>query len=322
MRRNLQIKQLQYRNIMAVEKTQTQDTGKPDQALITANQKRLEARPMTAGELIFDRTVYTGIGFGLNEIISVMFAVMFEHGKGKYFGKQGFEKTSEWIAKTFNFKDSVKNGKHVSAKASAGNSLLWVSLTSGGFILLLPMKWMEDHKEQWVRRINHWVDKLTGYRLTEEQIATRDADIAQTIACEPKQTWKSLLIGRFIAIGASIGLGTSLGEARSEKIKQVSDRLLTDTAKNVGMGGLTQANNFHHYTRVIGVETVSCATSSIVLEIASKFFAKKQVTVNDPVLCARKMDPVSLKSAPVKKRAELHTEQVIMDDQQPVQKGI
>jgi hypothetical protein len=232
-------------------------------------------RKKTAGEIFFDRTVYTGIGFGLNEVISLIFADKFQYGSGKIIGKQGFEKASDWIAKTFKFKPKIKNGQTISAKTSAGNSLLWISLTSGGFILLLPMKWLEDHKAGVVKWMNHVADKFGGTQ-TQEQIAARDAEVEQTIACEPKQSWGSLLKGRFIAIAASIGLGTLLGEARSESIKQTSDKILSGAAEKIGMQKALKSDVFHRYTRLIGVETVSCATSSMVLEIASKFFAKKK----------------------------------------------
>lgn len=234
----------------------------------------------TAGEIVFDRSVYTGIGFLLNEFISLVFAERFQRGPGKIIGKEGYTKASRWMTRTFNFKDTVINGARIPAELNAGNSLLWISLCSGGFALLLPMKWLEDHKNSATRKLNHLIDHFRSETLTGEQIRARDEEVEKVIACQPRQTWSSILKGRFTAIAASIGLGTLIGEGGSAHIKQTSDSLLTAV-----IGGKKRSDTFHHYTRLIGVETVSCLTAAIVLEIASKFFARNKPIPRDPKLC-------------------------------------
>jgi hypothetical protein len=254
-------------------------------------------RKKTTGEVVFDRTVYTGIGFGANEIGSLIFTGMFERGPGKYLGKQGFERASEWMVKAFNMKNKIKGGKTIEAHASAKNILMWASLNFIGTVIILPIKILDNHKAGVVRTINHTMDKIRGSKLSQEEIAARDTEASHAVACEPRQTWPTILIGRAAGMLTAIGgLGYLMGAERNEKVKQFSDKALTGAAQkgDAMLGGKTRlgkwANSkedsaFHYYTRLIGPETLGCLATSVVLEIVSKFMAKKNPTVKDPKFC-------------------------------------
>jgi hypothetical protein len=264
-------------------------------------------RTPTDGEVLVERALYTGVGFGVNEASSLWITDQFMYGKnllervpllnklGKWFSKEGFEHVSEAIAKTFKLADKVAHdGKIITAKARGGNALLMTTLLSGGTLLILPMKWMEDHKTDLVKKANHWLDGFKNKNMSAEQVEARDNEVEQAIACSPRQSWPSLLMGRVVAMASSVASGTLLmGPARNEALMNWSEKTLT---------GSLQAENArtasHRYARLLSVETYSCAISSIVLELMSKIFAKKSESVHDPVLCEKKNEVIPAAAPP------------------------
>lgn len=254
-------------------------------------------RKKTAGERVFNRVVYTGIGFGVNEASSLWITDQFLNGKnllekipflkkaGAWFSKEGFERASEYFAKTFKLTERVvKEGEKtltILPKERAGNSLLMATLLSGGTLLLWPMKKLEDHKAYWVEKANHMMDKINGSKLSQEQVETRDAEVERFIACSPRQSWPSMLLGRAAAMFASWGTGTFLmGKERNEKLMNWAEKTLTGSLQPE-----SGRNALHRYARLTAVETYSCAVSSGVLELSSKLCAKGMLKRHDPELC-------------------------------------
>lgn len=289
---------------MADSTEQNKDTPKADprelllaEAEVLQHDPKKPPRKRTAGEVAFDRVVYTGIGFGVNEASAIVIADEFEHRSGKKL----FENLSHWVEKTFKYKDVMKDGKLLTGNAQARNMVLWGSLLISGTLLVYPMKKLEDNKSYWVKKANHWFDKLRGNKvaddfvlhvdgkqLTADQVShedivvARDAEVERALACEPKQTWPSLIIGRGIAVITALGLGAAIGKERSDKMMNWSEKLLTGSVQPNG-----QKTRVHNWAAVTALETVSCATTSIALEIASKFFAKRGLTVRNPEVCTQ-----------------------------------
>lgn len=253
--------------------------------ITTKDQEEAVDRKKSAGEILFDRTVYTGIGFGVNEVSSLVITDQFLHGKnivGKWFSKEGFDAASGWLAKTFKVKDGIdKSGKKVTGAAKAGNMLLMVTLLSGGTLLILPMKWLEDHKNYWVKKANHLIDGWRGNQMSAEEVAARDAQVEQDIACSPRQSWPSMLLGRVIACCSSVATGTFLvGKKNNDRLMDWSEKTFAGSIQPEG-----KKNFWHRQAGLLSVETYSCAISSIVLEMMSKLFAKKSSSVHNPDLC-------------------------------------
>lgn len=244
-------------------------------------------RKKTGGEKLFDRVVYTGIGFGVNEVSSLWITDQFMYGKnllgkmpgflksaGYWFSKEGFDNISVKLADIFKIKNTTYKGEFIPRHARAGNTLLMVTLLSGGTLLLLPMRWLESNKAHWVQKANHWLD---GGKLSAEEVAKRDAEVKEHIDSSPKQSWGSLLLGRLVACSASVGTGTLVGPANNKRLMAWSEQLLTGSTQLPG-----KRNMAHRWARLASVETYSCAISSIVLEIASKFFARSKPKPKDP----------------------------------------
>lgn len=240
-------------------------------------------RKPSGGEVLFDRVVYTGIGFGVNEASSLWITDQFMHGKpkwylgGKAFSKEGFESAASWISKKFHM-----------PHAKAGNTLLMATLLSGGTLLVLPMRWLEENKISWVQRANHMLDGLRGNTMSDAEVKARDEEVERAIACSPQQNWASLLVGRVAAMFSSWATGTFLvGPENNRKIMNWSEKTLAAGANAVGLEKMAKTDTFKRYAQLTGVETYSCAISSVVLEIASKLFAKRGTEVHDLEICRK-----------------------------------
>lgn len=267
--------------------------------------EELKNREKSAGEKIFDRGVYTGIGFGVNEGLSLYLADEFEHG----WGKKWFEKAANWLFEKGYFKDGIKNGAKVSGKANAANMLMTLGLLSGGTLLVWPMKWLEDRKAWWVKKINH---KMDDGKLSAEDVAKRDAEVDHAIACEPKQTWTSLIPARFLAMSSTTLFGTFImKDAGNQKVKQWSKDTLTNTANAVGATSLAKTERFGRYAGLTGVETIYCFISSVVLEASSKMLGSwlngNGKHVKNPVLCPEGEIPDSVPATPPSSAAPIAT---------------
>jgi len=266
---------------------------------------RNKHRKDSGGEMIFDRTVYTGIGFGVNEVSSMIIADELRYGHNKYFGKEIFEKAAHGWAKILKLKDKVgKDGKTITKLARAENTLEVGALLIGGTLLIIPMKWLEDRKEKIVKATNHVIDKFRGRDSNDDAMKARDQEVAEAIACQPKQSWTSLIIGRIFAVVTNMFIlsNTLFAEPRATAVKDFSEKHVTNLTvkadKMLGdkpnsaikrMIGDTkkpfEERRFPRYARILGIETLYTLSSSIVLEIASKITAKKKTLVHNPELC-------------------------------------
>jgi hypothetical protein len=272
----------------------------------------LKNRKKTTGEKIFNRTVYTGIGFGVNEGISLYISDEFRHGTGESFinklgfKKQNYDAIADWASKYFSPKTvTYRNGitEKLTPRDRAGNSLLFISLLIGGTLLVWPMRALEDHKNFWVKKINHGLDAIRSKKLTKEEIEARDAEVEQAVACAPQQSWPSLLIGRAIAVMTTVAFGTFvMDKPNTTKAETGAQRFLnwvTGDRYRSKKGGVPdeklpeqELSRTQRYFRLAGPETISCAISSLVMEIASKFAANGSKHVNEPDKCPGVIDVI------------------------------
>ena len=158
---------------------------------------------MSQGEKLYNRVVYQGINYWLNLGLSLVVADYFLHGKGRPF----YEKSMVNINHAFR---SVKLDHAIgetAMKRATDVALGFVSLNSGGNIILVPMKLMEDKK----RPIVHWMNKNIyhdqqlapdGHQETPDEIYIEQE--------QPKQSWANVIFRRLKAMAASITFGLAL----------------------------------------------------------------------------------------------------------------
>lgn len=146
----------------------------------------------TFGDYMFDTAVYGGIGYLANAAISLGVTRYAVQMKGTTLSKAS--KHSEAAFKHL-FEFFTKSPEQINKWADLSNNILF--LGSGGWLLLVPMKWMEDSKLQVVRQIDSAFG--TGPK-------TQEAYDAQTAyyANQAKQSYGSLVPGRMISYALTI----------------------------------------------------------------------------------------------------------------------
>lgn len=160
---------------------------------------------MSKGEKVYNWVVYSGINYWVNLISSIMMADFLISGKGKKPMGWLVGKTAEALAATgMNMKSAYRNSK---------TTMETLTLLSGGTLLLVPMKYLEDHK----RSVVHWLnDKMgvdqtapDGHKETQDEIY---------IECEqPKQSWWSAIKRRLYAIVAVAATGQVIEHTLADK---------------------------------------------------------------------------------------------------------
>lgn len=242
----------------------------------------LAERELSFGEQVFDFIVYKGIGFGVNEVVSIVLADEFEHGVGK----PHFDKWGEGLVKKFPkfFKETIENGVvKATAKQNAANTLMTIALLNGGTLLLGPMMSLDNNKTAIVEWLNH---TFASQGMTPEQIKARDEEVRNAIACEPRQTLGTMLPARGAALATTITFGSKvMGPVRNEAVKKKSREVITQGIKALGGHNFAENERVKRYAGLAGVEAIYCAISCVVLETVAKFLAGNKKIPKNPEVC-------------------------------------
>jgi hypothetical protein len=295
--------------------------------------RKLDSRKKTIGETTFNRGVYTGIGWVVNEIGSMKFTSIFQRSNNRWVGKPAFERLSESL------------GKHIKGgKKTAEDFLVWAALNFVGCFVVPAIKVMDDHKAAIVKKLNHVFDN--GNK-SDSEIAARDKEVDMAIACEPSQSWTSLIVGRLAAMTVAIGTGTFIFGQKSKKdgltgndrLKHYFDKGASNGTHWVGekigskklqaIADLSkpnytnrpqpqpqELNSFHYYAGLAGPETLGCAITSVVLEAVSKYTAKKNPRFKDADLRAKTLAEIVDKKRHVDVPYAKHADKVMLEKPQ------
>ena len=148
--------------------------------------------PMSKGEKLFNALNYWGIGWIVNTAVSVGSTWLIKDSK---FFKPKFDALVERLGKG-----------DVKAAGNWRNWLTIIGLSSGGFTLLIPMKKIEDHKLEYVKKLDEMLDGPNAEAKPEVKAAH------DRIAQEPTQGWFSLLASRATAIPIIISFDKMVGK--------------------------------------------------------------------------------------------------------------
>lgn len=145
---------------------------------------------VTKGEKKFDREVYGGIGYLANVALSLGAVYWVERTHmGQNFMKGFVERTQKLLPKL----------KADTAQYLASKSFF----LTGGFLVLLPMKLLEDRKVEIIKKYDR---EIYGDAVdTDQQIIKAHQDLEKA----PSQTWSSIMLSRVTALipfYATVGL--------------------------------------------------------------------------------------------------------------------
>lgn len=173
---------------------------------------------VTEGERKFDRIAYRDIGYIANALISV----------GAVYWVERMHSGRNWLNQ---FKESI--GKLGVDKETAGFLATKSFFLSGGFAVLLPVKWLEDAKLSLVRQ---WNREAYGAQADTDSVIRQSE---QEIEQGPKQTWSSIFSSRALALVpfyATIGLlwdnKSLLSKLTNPELRAMSKEAIATMEKN------------------------------------------------------------------------------------------
>jgi hypothetical protein len=166
---------------------------------------------MSPGEKIYNWTAYSGLNYWANLFMSLGIADYFTNLSGRKHLDKIIGRTAKALEAT----------KIISLKTAHTQSrIAWetIALTSGGWILLAPLKIMEDHK----RKIVHWINEKKGvdqtardgYQLTPDEIYIEKE--------QPHQSWFNVIKRRIYASIGVVLAGSALEYGLADRSQKIT----------------------------------------------------------------------------------------------------
>ncbi len=267
---------------------------------------------MSKGEKVYNWTVYSGINYWVNLISSVAIADYFTNKNGRKHLQKAIDKTAKAVASTGLL--GIEKAHHHSRV-----SLETLSLLSGGWLLLIPMKIMEDNK----RSIVHWLNGHLGIsqcgpdgnQLTPDQIHIEHE--------QPKQTWLNVIQRRILATLAVVGVGSAVDHLAADKAVKW-DRMYTIDGKryieptylhgkeraaqyitkkvNNGLNAITGSNKFgqnssswgQRWLKLAALDTVFTKITAVIMYVTNGSKKVDKHEMPEPAITAASLSPTSL----------------------------
>lgn len=282
-----------------------------DNKEVAALQKRTEDLPSpkekkrTAGNIIYDFGVFGTIAWAGVALLSALSAHESKFGNNKYFGwlraiNNGAEK---WMNEKFS-QTILKNSSKETVEGYSKGTTMFLTLGMGGNALMAPIKWLEDNRQKNAAKI----DNLLGTIPPEPD----------SIANEPKQSWKSVLTGRLFSWGGSylafLGMGPKLtGEINDAVGAKATETWLKFRPK-------ADPVKVRRWADIAAFDAIFTAITASATYLISRFVAKKEgkkIDGEDALFEVNMADPHVITSILDKKN---HTKQEIAEENEPEQK--
>ncbi|MDE3015325.1 MAG: hypothetical protein KGI29_00165 [Pseudomonadota bacterium] len=161
---------------------------------------------MSLGEKRYNNLVYRGMNYWLNLGISLAVTDFFVHGRGKGFFDSNVKRISKGLTAT-GLRARV-------AKRTAEIMLGTFTLNSGGNILLIPTKLLEDRKRPFV----HWLNKKMGVSQIAPDGHEETSDEIYIEQEQPRQSWGRMVWRRTLGWAATTIAGLGIDTALAQKL--------------------------------------------------------------------------------------------------------
>jgi hypothetical protein len=219
----------------------------------------------TFGNIVYDFGVFGSIAWIGVAALSAFSAHEAMHGNSKMFGwlrslnDKVFSGLSNLISKTF------KNASKETVDGYAKGTTMFLTLGMGGNALMAPIKWLEDNRQKNAARI----DDIAG---------TIPPD-PETIAHEPKQTWKSVLTGRLASWGLSYAAFLAMGPKLTGKISDYFGEMAAERWMKIR----PQSNpaSVRKWTDIAAFDVLFTIITAGLTYAFSRSFAKKEEKQHD-----------------------------------------
>ncbi len=214
----------------------------------------------TLGNVIYDFGVFGSIAWIGVAVLSAVSAHEALHGNNKWFGwlRTLNDKSTEWLKEKLS-KSLLKSASLETVEGYAKGTAMFLTLGMGGNALMAPIKWLEDHRQSNAAKI----DNLLG---------TQPPD-PETIAQEPKQTWKSVFSGRLASWGLSYAAFLAMGPKLTGKINNwCSERVLKGWMK---LRPASDVNKVKNWTEIAAFDALFTIITATLTYTFSRIVAKK-----------------------------------------------
>lgn len=251
-------------------------TGSPAQK---APEQAAMPPKMSKGEKLYTWSVYSGLNYWLNLASSVVIADYFCNLKGKDVLNKGAEKLGKAIAssKLVGYDKAFKNSQ---------TALKTLTLLSGGWLLIIPIKMLEDNKRPMV----HWLNKKLGVDQTGPDGREMKPDEIYIECEQPKQSWLNVIMRRTLATLAVVGTGhavnaafrdrekskTFTGEDDPHGGKAVVERFVVDNVNKVMKSGYVPGGKAfvdnaraQRYLGLAALDTVFTKITAVIMKITN-----------------------------------------------------
>lgn len=184
-----------------------QDDAKPENDSKNKDQPAFR-KPPSKGEKLYTWGVYSGMNYWLNLGSSIVIADYFCNLGGKDILKKGATKIANAIAHS-------STSHHEKIFHNSQTALKTLTLLSGGWLLIVPTKLLEDNK----RPVVHWLNKQMGIDQTGADGKELTSDQIYIECEQPKTSWLNVIGRRTLATGLVMGSGQVLNAALRDREK-------------------------------------------------------------------------------------------------------
>ena len=161
----------------------------------------------TDGERKFDGLTYTTVGYVINALLSVVAVYWVER---THSGQKNMNNFIDWTKRQLPWIKDPDLAKTIATRSF---------FLTGGFAVMLPMKWLEDAK---VKLVKKWDRKIYGDAVESDPNIIK---AHQELEAAPKQTWLSILGSRVLALIPFYILVGALWENKSALSKLTNPEL-------------------------------------------------------------------------------------------------
>lgn len=205
------------------------------------------------GEKSFNTVTYKGLGWLLNAGISVYVTDLFMHGAGKKHFDNGAKSIAPYYERI------TGASKEVSLGASR-SGMMMLGLFSGGTILLLPIKRLEDNKAAIVK----WLDnKINQWRTPSSEQLEVQENAHKRLEADPKPSWGNVILGRVLGTVAVLTVAMGIAKGRDETFSNYAAGKIGDAMQDSASVQVREIGKSYRFRNMTAISMVEIYTSLI-----------------------------------------------------------
>ncbi|MGE0754548.1 MAG: hypothetical protein AB7L92_05250 [Alphaproteobacteria bacterium] len=197
----------------------------------TAPQQSAGPRVILPAEKKFNNRLYWGLNYAIQVSTAVAGSYWIKFGGGKKY----FDKAAQWAGE--HIIPKVTNKRGAEAIKETNTYLIGATQLMIGNLFFIPIKWFENKKPEYVRRIDEAMlvqQEKDGLPVTPEQRRHHE-EALQALEKEPKASWPTLAAARIAGISSFFVSNWIIGENRSKWMQTKTAEGVQSALKHSGL---------------------------------------------------------------------------------------